>query len=127
MERSHEMQARSSAQGCNPILTLGGRISQGTALTVLAVVGVGSGLVLGWDSLVALGVSTFIIALLPCAAMCALGVCASRMGKKESGASTATVAVPSKDAVPPVTLTAANDTANAAEKTKALAPDAPTS
>ena len=43
MERPHEMQARSSAQSCNPILTLGGRVSQGTALTVLAVAGVGSG------------------------------------------------------------------------------------
>jgi hypothetical protein len=123
MERPHEMQARSSAQGCNPILTLGGRISQGTALTVLAAAGVGSGLVLGWDSLVALGVSTFILSLLPCAAMCALGLCASRMGRKEAGASNATAAVPPQDAVPPATVT----TANAVEKTKAPAPDAPAS
>lgn len=117
MERPHDMQARSSAQGCNPILTLGGRISQGTALTVLAVAGVGSGLVLGWDSLVALGVSTFILALLPCAVMCALGICASRMGKKEAGGNTAAVVVPPKDAVPPATVTAANATANTVEKT----------
>jgi len=40
MERRHEMQAKSSAQGCNPILTLGRRVSQETALTVLAVAGV---------------------------------------------------------------------------------------
>jgi len=104
MEQPNEMQARNSAQGCNPILTLGGRISQGTTLTVLAVAGVGSGLVLGWDSLVALGVSTFILALLPCAVMCALGVCASRMGKKE--------------AAPPVAETMATAQPAAVEKLK---------
>jgi len=125
MERLNATQVRSSAQGCNPILTLGGRISQGTALTVLAVAGVGSGLVLGWDSLVVLGVSTFILALLPCAAMCALGICASRMGKKEAGGSTAAVSVPPKEVVPPAIVTAAIATANTADKTRALAPDAP--
>ena len=81
------------SQGCNPILTLGGRVSQRTTLTVLAVAGVGSGLVLGWDSLVAAGVSGLLLAVLPCAAMCALGLCASRMGKKEAGAE----AVPPKE------------------------------
>lgn len=85
MERPQEVQAGSLAQACNPILTLGGRVSQGTTLTVLAAAGLGSGLILGWDSLVALGLSTFIIAVLPCAAMCALGICASRMGKKDAG------------------------------------------
>ena len=40
MERQHELQAGSSAQGCNLILTLGGRVSQGTTFTVLAVAGV---------------------------------------------------------------------------------------
>ena len=53
MEKSQAMQVKASQQSCNPILTLGGRVSQGTTLTVLAVAGVGSGLVLGWDSLVA--------------------------------------------------------------------------
>lgn len=117
MERPHEMQARNSAQGCNLILTLGGRVSQATVLTVLAVAGLGSGLVLGWNSLVALGVSTFILALLPCAVMCTLGICASRMGKKELGGSTAAVVVPPKDPVIPAAVTAAIATANNVEKT----------
>ncbi|HXM82873.1 MAG TPA: hypothetical protein VN929_13215 [Burkholderiales bacterium] len=59
---------------------LGGRARRQTALTVLAVAGGASGLILGWDWLVAAGVSTFIVAVLPCVAMCALGLCASRMG-----------------------------------------------
>lgn len=98
MERPQELQAKSLAQDCNPILTLGGRVSQGTTLTVLAVAGLGSGLVLGWDSLVALGASTFILALLPCAVMCALGICASRMGKKDAGGTSNAVTQAAEDA-----------------------------
>jgi len=83
METSQELQVKESPQSCNPVLTLGGRFSQGTTLTALAVAGVGAGLVLGWDSLVALGLSSFILAVLPCAVMCALGLCMHRMSKNE--------------------------------------------
>lgn len=99
MERRQELQASNLAQGCNPILTLGGRVSQVTTLTVLAVAGLGSGLILGWDSLVALGLSTFIIAMLPCAAMCALGICASRMGRRDAPGGNAPVP-PSEARIP---------------------------
>ncbi len=98
MENSQAMQAKASPQGCNPILTLGGRIGQGTTLTVLAVAAVGSGLIFGWDSLAALGLTTFIVALLPCLVMCAAGLCMNRMGRQDVGAGTATQAVPPKEA-----------------------------
>ena len=94
MQKSQAVQVEASKQSCNPILTLGGRVSQGTTLTVLAVAGVGSGLVLGWDSLVAAGVSGIFLAVLPCAAMCALGLCARGLGGKDSGASSTTGTVP---------------------------------
>ena len=116
MEKSQAMQAKASQQSCNPILTLGGRVSQGTMLTVLAVAGVGAGLVLGWDSLVALGLSSFILALLPCAAMCALGLCASRMGKKDIGAGAQ--AIPPKEAQPPAAETVASAEPSAIEKAR---------
>ena len=96
MESSQEAQIK----GCNPILTLGGRVSQGTTLTVLAVAGVGTGLILGWNSLVAAGLSGLVLAVLPCAAMCALGLCASSMGKKDAGAGTATEAISPKEHQP---------------------------
>ena len=99
MEKSQELQVNEPPQSCNPILTLGGRVSQGTTLTVLAVAGVGAGLVLGWDSLVALGLSSFILALLPCAVMCALGLCASRMGKTDRAAAGTPPATPGPDAL----------------------------
>lgn len=40
--------------------------------------------ILNWGWLVAVGVAPLLLALAPCAAMCALGLCASRMGGKSS-------------------------------------------
>ena len=51
-------------------------------LLVLAVAIVGAGLALNWSWLVAAGVAPILLALAPCAAMCALGLCMSRMGGK---------------------------------------------
>ncbi|OGA46917.1 MAG: hypothetical protein A3F74_03785 [Betaproteobacteria bacterium RIFCSPLOWO2_12_FULL_62_58] len=57
---------------------LGGRRGL-IAVAVLAVVG---GVVLNWSWLVAAGIAPLILAALPCVAMCALGLCASKMGGK---------------------------------------------
>ena len=99
MEKSQELQTKASPQSCNPILTLGGRVSQGTTLTVLAVGGVSAGLVFGWDSLVALGLSSFILAVLPCAVMCALGLCMTRQNKSAQTASETPLTTPGPDAL----------------------------
>jgi hypothetical protein len=50
-----------------------GLVIGGLALTV-------TGLALGWSWLSAIGVAPVILSLAPCAAMCALGVCAMRWG-----------------------------------------------
>ena len=55
--------------------TLGGRLNRRTALVIWAAGGIGIGLFLGWDWLVAAGLSSIVVALLPCAAMCAAGLC----------------------------------------------------
>lgn len=55
---------------------LGGRTGVIVSLGLLAAVG----LVLGWSWLVAVGIAPLLVAVLPCAAMCALGVCAGRLG-----------------------------------------------
>jgi hypothetical protein len=52
------------------------------ALVSIAIAALAAGLYFGWSALTALGLTTFIISLLPCVAMCALGICASRMGTK---------------------------------------------
>ncbi len=82
MEGSTEVRPSPAVKGCNPVLTLGGRVSQGVTMSTLVAGAVGSGLYFGWDSLAALGLTTLIVSLAPCLLMCALGVCASRMGRK---------------------------------------------
>ena len=60
-------------------------------LILLTVAALGAGLVLNWSWLVAVGVAPLLLALAPCAAMCALGLCMNKMGNKsgptQSGAS----------------------------------------
>jgi len=50
-------------------------------LILLTVAILGAGLVLNWSWLVAVGVAPLLLALAPCAAMCALGLCMNKMGK----------------------------------------------
>ena len=59
---------------------LGGR----RGLILLTVTALGAGLVLNWSWLVAVGVAPLLLALAPCAAMCALGLCLNKMGRKSS-------------------------------------------
>ena len=60
--------------------------SRSQALIGLAIAGVTGGAVLGWDWLVAAGLAPLILSVLPCAAMCALGLCAMRNGQTRHGA-----------------------------------------
>lgn len=71
---------------------------------VLAVAAVGSGLSLGWDSLAALGLTGVIVSLLPCLVMCAVGICASRMGGKNAGAGAAVAPPMEADSQPTAAL-----------------------
>ncbi len=68
---------------------LGGR----RGLILLSVAAVGAALAFNWSWLVAVGAAPLLLALAPCAAMCALGLCMNRSGGKscssESSASDA--------------------------------------
>ena len=119
MEKSNAIQGQPQAGGCNPILTLGGRVSQKTGMIVLAVAAVGSGLAFGWDSLAALGLTTVIVSLLPCLVMCGAGICMSRMGKQQTDGNAA--AVPPKAAQP-----AAGETVQSNAADKAVSPSSTT-
>ncbi len=57
---------------------LGGRRS----LILLTVAALGVGLVLNWNWLVAVGIAPLLLALAPCTAVCALGLCMNKMGGK---------------------------------------------
>lgn len=62
---------------------LGMRIGKRTAFRALAVGLLGAGLALNWNWLVAAGIAPRLVALAPCAVMCALGLC-MRKGQGES-------------------------------------------
>jgi hypothetical protein len=51
-------------------------------LILAALLVAAAGTYLGWGWLVAAGIAPILIALAPCAAMCALGLCMSKMGGK---------------------------------------------
>ena len=103
--RNTEANTASAQSCCAPGAKAGGLLSSRNLLIALAVAG-GGAMFLGWDWLVAAGVATFIVALAPCLVMCALGLCASRMGKK--AAAPAAPVLPPKEAQPPAVDTMAN-------------------
>ncbi len=81
---------------------LGGR----RGLILLTVAGLGVGLFLNWGWLVAVGVAPLLLALAPCAAMCALGLCMKKMGRP-SGPTSSNSGAQSGAGAPPSTATPA--------------------
>ena len=61
-----------------------GRSPQGLTATGIAVVAIG--LALNWNWLAAVGAAPVILAIAPCAAMCALGLCMNMRGHTSSSA-----------------------------------------
>jgi len=55
-------------------------------LIALAAIAVAGGLAFNWSWLVAAGIAPVIVAVLPCAAMCALGLCMGGMGRRAASA-----------------------------------------
>src|SRR3546814_12794177 len=62
---------------------LGGR----RGLLILAAVAIVAGLALNWSWLVAVGIAPILLGVLPCLAMCALGLCMPHAGSTSCGAS----------------------------------------
>ena len=79
MEKSQIATADAISANDNPASTSrhwpGGR----KILIAAAVVAAGGGIVLNWGWLVAAGIAPLILAVLPCVAMCALGLCANKL------------------------------------------------
>jgi hypothetical protein len=57
-------------------------------IVILASVAIVGGLALSWGWLVAAGIAPVLLTLLPCAAMCALGLCMNRMGGRSCSTDT---------------------------------------
>ncbi|HZF36892.1 MAG TPA: hypothetical protein VE914_24080 [Candidatus Angelobacter sp.] len=54
-------------------------------LVILGAAVIAVGLALNWSWLIAIGVAPLLLTVLPCVAMCALGVCMMPKGEKSSG------------------------------------------
>lgn len=63
-------------------LTIGNRLSRRTAAILWLMAAIALALYSGWSVIVAAGLSALVLSVLPCAAMCALGLCATGSGKK---------------------------------------------
>ena len=109
MENVRNVEANTAAAQvyCAPAAKSGWQNPRNLLIGV-AIAGGAGALVLGWDWLVAAGVASIILAVAPCLAMCALGLCASRIGKSEQTTAGMPPATPGPD-VPAVKAEAAND------------------
>lgn len=98
MEATKQTQGNPSAaaQGCCAPAGKSGWLSSRNVLIGALILGGGGGLFFGWNWLVAAGFASVILGVLPCLAMCALGLCANRMGKKDATPSP-TAALPPKE------------------------------
>lgn len=63
---------------------LAGRLDRRAMGILVALLAVGAAMYFGWDWLAAAGLTAFIVGLLPCALMCAAGLCASRLFGKQA-------------------------------------------
>lgn len=82
MESTQPVQDKpAAAQSCCAPAGRSGWLSSRNLLIGAAVLGGGGALFFGWDWLAAVGLASVIVAVAPCLVMCALGICASRMGK----------------------------------------------
>jgi len=58
--------------------------SRRTVVIALATVAVAAGLFFGWGWVAAAGLSSIVLGVLPCVAMCAAGLCMNRFGQKNA-------------------------------------------
>ena len=108
-----EGNAPAAAQSCCAPAAKSGWLSSRNLLIGGVLLAGAGGLFFGWNWLVAAGFASVIIGVLPCLAMCALGICASRMGRKQSTPATSAPVPPSEavaqGSVPPSAASNAAD------------------
>ncbi len=79
MTTSVETKANETSLTADVIAYIRARLGGRRGIIILAVIALGAGAVLKWDWLVAAGLAPLLIALAPCALMCAAGLCMSKM------------------------------------------------
>lgn len=98
MEATKPTEANNAAASCCAPAGKAGWLSPRNLLIGALVLGGAGALFFGWNWLVAAGFGSLIVGVLPCLAMCALGICASRMGKKQTPQAATTQELPPSQA-----------------------------
>ena len=98
MENMRNVEANAAAaQDCCAPAAKSGWLKPRNLLIGLALAGSAGALVLGWDWVVAAGLASIIVALVPCLVMCALGLCMNRQKKSDPSAAGTPPAMPGSD------------------------------
>ena len=79
------------------------RLTSRTALIAAAILAITAGAMFNWSVLVAAGIAPLILGVLPCVAMCALGLCGNRLFGGGNCSKAASNSVDSKAGSEPVT------------------------
>jgi len=89
MTGSGELVPLDTAEGATATIWDVIRMRPRTVLVTAALAIMTVGVTVSWSALVAAGIAPLLISALPCAVMCALGLCMSRMGKNSCATETA--------------------------------------
>ena len=82
MADTQQSQSQDGSLGRDLLYALRYYLGSRRGLLVLAGLAIAAGLALNWNWLAAAGIAPILISLLPCVAMCALGLCMNRSGGK---------------------------------------------
>ncbi|MBN9077908.1 MAG: hypothetical protein J0H84_17005 [Rhizobiales bacterium] len=90
---------RTSGVSSGVLSSIKGGFADRRIVVALTATGIVGGLAFNWTWLTAIGRAPLLLSVLPCVAMCALGLCMSRMTGRscQAGADTGQMPVPTKD------------------------------
>jgi hypothetical protein len=110
MADTQQSQSQDGSLGRDLLYALRYYLGSRRGLLVLAGLAIAAGLALNWSWLAAAGIAPILISVLPCLAMCALGLCMNRSGGKSCSTAASNADPAEIEDVGPVTQAVALDT-----------------
>ena len=107
MATTQQSQSQDGSLGRDLLYALRYYLGSRRGLLVLAGLAIAAGLALNWSWLAAAGIAPILISVLPCLAMCALGLCMNRSGGKSCSTATSNSDPAEIEEAGPVTQTVA--------------------
>ena len=110
MADTQQSQSQDGSLGRDLLYALRYYLGSRRGLLVLAGLAIAAGLALNWSWLAAAGIAPILISVLPCLAMCALGLCMNRSGGKSCSTAASNAGPTAIEDAGPVTQAVAPDT-----------------